>query len=266
MKILVCIKKIPDPEIPPSKFCVDEAKKEVIPPEGIPPVMNPYDCCALEIALRVKEKVDSKVIAISLDEEGSTEIIRQALAMGADEGILLVDKKFRGLDSHLTAFILSQTIKKIGDFDLILCGKQAADWEEGLVGALLAENLSLPLINSVSEVSYQDGEFIVKRVLLDGYQLISVKPPLLLTVSSEGIKARLPTGWGIIEATRKEIPRWGAAEIEAEPLPEYLNHPRRRLLRLLLPEKKRRCEILEGNTPEEVSLKLSERLRKQGLI
>ncbi|GAI63819.1 unnamed protein product, partial [marine sediment metagenome] len=105
--------------------------------------------------------------------------------LGADEGIVLADEVFEGSDSFITAYILTKAIQKIGDYELVLCGRQAADWDEGLVGSIIAENLGLPLVTLAEAVDVADGELRVKRVTLDGYQVFAVPTPAVVTVSNE---------------------------------------------------------------------------------
>ena len=266
MNIIVCVKQIPDPEIPPAKFKLDTDSMCVIPPEGIPPVMNPYDEQAVELALRLKEKHGGIITAITLGSEVASSVIRHALAMGADEGIVLSDKAFEGSDSFSTAYILGLAIKKIGEYDLILCGRQAADWDEGLVGSIIAENLDLPLVTLAEAVEVDGGQLKVKRVTLDGYQKFAVPLPAVVTVSNEVGRPRLPSGWGIISASQKSIPFWGAVDIKADTSRIGAKAARRRLAKLFIPRRERKGEIIEGKTTAEAAVKLVERLIKAGVI
>lgn len=266
MKLIVCVKQILDPEIPPSKFRLDPEGKEVIPPEGIPPVINPYDEQAVELAVRIKEQHGGQITVLSVGDDSTARVLKHALAMGADEGIILQDQAFEGSDSYGLAYILSHAIRKIKEFDLILCGRQAADWDEGLVGTLLAENLRLPLITMVESVDHPAGRLQVKRVILDGYQIFEVPPPAVLTVSHELGPARLPSGWGIISASKKEIPVWDAAKIGAEPSRIGENASRKKLTRLSTPARERKCAMIAGETPEEAAGRLAEKMREKGAI
>ena len=269
MNIIVCVKKIPDPEIPPAKFKLDPAAMRVIPPEGIPPVISPYDEQAVELAIRLKEKNGGTITVLSIDEEASPKIVRHALSMGTDEGVILSDEAFAGADSFGLAYILSQAIKKIGDFDLILCGRQAADWDEGLVGAIIAERLDLPLVTLAEDVETDDNDqsnLKVKRVTLDGYQVFTVTEPVVVTVSNEVGPPRLPSGWGIISASKKEVPVWSASDIEADTAKLGSNATRRKLVKLYIPERKRECEIVEAETTAEAAGKLAERLKEEGWV
>lgn len=266
MDIIVCIKKIPDPEIPPAKFKLDTESKCVILPEGIPPVINPYDEQAVELALRLKDKHGGIITVLTIGDDGILSVVKHALAMGADQGIVLADEAFERSDSFSTAYILSQAIQKVGDYDLVLCGRQAADWDEGLVGSIIAENLDLPMVTMAGAADFINGELRVKRAMLDGYQLYAVPLPAVVTVSHEVGQPRLPSGWGIISASRKQIPIWCAKDIDANPSKIGASAARRKLVKLFIPIRERKCEIIEGETAEEASAKLADRLRQEGVI
>lgn len=266
MNIIVCIKQIQDPEIPASKFRLDAEGKKVVPPEGIPPVINPYDEQAVELAVRIKEQHGGQITILTIGDDSTSRVVKHALAMGADEGIILLDQTFEGSDSFSTAYILSQAIQKIKEFDLILCGRQAADWDEGLVGSILAENLDLPLITLAESVDFTEGRWHVKRVILDGYQVFAVPPPAILTVSHELGPPRLPSGWGIITASKKEIPVWDAKSIAADPTQTGAGASRKKLVRLFIPEREGKCEKIEGEKPEEAAGKLAKKMREAGVL
>jgi electron transfer flavoprotein beta subunit len=266
MNIIVCIKQIQDPEIPAAKFRLDPEAKNVIAPDGIPPVINPYDAQAVEVALKIKEKHGGKISVITIGDDKAAGTVKHALAMGADEGFLLKDQAFESPDSFSTAYILSRAIHKIGGFDLVLCGRQAADWEEGMVGSILAERLDLPLVTLAESVDFILGRWRVKRSILDGYQLFEVAPPALVTVSHEAGAPRLPSGWGIISASKKEIPVLDSRDIAADPSLIGRQASRKELVKLSIPERKRKCEMLGGDDPEEAAEKLIKRLKERGVL
>lgn len=266
MNTIVCIKQILDPEIPPAKFRLDAESKRIIPPEGIPPVINPYDEQAVELALRLKEKHGGKITVITVGSAVVASMVKHTLAMGADEGIILADEVFDGSDSFATAYILTKAIQKIGDYDLVLCGRQAADWDEGLAGSIIAGNLGLPLVTLAEAVEVADGELRVKRVTLDGYQVFAVPTPAVITVSNEVGQPRLPSGWGIIAAARKQVPVWNAGDIGVDSSQVGASVARRKLVRLFIPERERKCEIIQGETTAEAAVGLATRLREAKVI
>jgi electron transfer flavoprotein beta subunit len=266
MNIIVCIKQIQDPEIPAAKFRLDAEGKNVVPPEGIPPVINPYDEQAVELAIRYKEKHGGQIFILTIGDDTAASVVKHALAMGADEGIILNDKAFEGSDSFSTAYILSKAIQKIKDYDLVLCGRQAADWDEGLVGSIVAEKLNLPLVTLVESFDLVENQLQVKRVILDGYQVFSVPLPAVLTVSHEAGQPRLPSGWGIISASKKEIAVWDAKTIGVEPLETGAGKSRKKLMKLFIPQKEKTCELIEEEKPEVAVGKLVKKLREAGII
>ena len=157
MDIVVCIKQVLDPEAPVSTFGVDREKKRVTQ-RGAAPVMNPFDENALEAALRIKDIHGGKITVVSIGHGLSKAILRKSLAVGADELILIEDEDYQELDSYVAAFILVEVIRKIGKFDLILMGREAADWGAGVVGCGVAELLKIPIIGIVRHLEVIDGK------------------------------------------------------------------------------------------------------------
>lgn len=266
MNIIVCIKQIPDPEVPPTKFKIDPQSNQVIPPEGVPPVINPFDEQAIEAALRIKDAHGGKITAITLGPSPARDILRHALAMGADEAIILEDEIFEGSDSFGIALALSKAIEKIGQYDLILCGRQAADWDEGQTGFFVAENLKIPVISLARKVEVTDGKVRVERVLLDGYELIEAPLPALVTISNELGQPRLPTGFGIITATRKKIETWTAQDIGINTTQVGSAASRLKLTKLFIPVRQIKCEFIEGEDAAEAAIRLALKLRETKLI
>lgn len=266
MEIIVCIKQILDPDLPPSKFTIDAQKNGVLPPEGIPAVINPYDALALEAALRIKEKSGGQITVLTIGDPKAEEMMRKALAMGADEGRIISAPALEGLDSFATAFLLSQAIRKIGKFDLILCGRQAADWDSGAVGSVLAEYLGIPVVVRAKEISALNGKVTVESVSSAGSEIMEVLLPALVTVSNELGKARIPSGWGIIKAAKKEIPVWSLETIGVDQSSTDKLAPRNKLLKLSAPSMERICEFVKGETPEEIAEKLIQKLLEKKIL
>ena len=266
MNMIVCVKKVPDPEIPPAKFKIDSAAKRVIPPEGIPPVMNPFDERAVELALRAKQKYGGIVTVLTVGNPEAGDIVKRAIAMGANEGIILSDPAFEGSDSFGVASILSAAIAKIGGYDVVLCGREASDWDEGLVGPLVAGSLGIPVVTLAVDIEQEESSLRIKRITLDGHQVFSMPRPVLVTVSQEVGRPRLPSGSGIIMAARKKLPVWGAADIGVDPALVGGKAAGRKLVRLSPAERARRCEIIEAEAPDEAGRRLAERLREVGAV
>jgi electron transfer flavoprotein beta subunit len=265
MNILVCVKQILDPNLPPAKFKVDAKSRRVIPPEGIPLVMNPYDEQAVELALRLKEKNGGKITAISLGGQEALSAVKHALSLGVDEGIALSDEAFSG-DSFSVAHTLSRAIQKIGSYDLVLCGRQAADWDEGLTGPILAQQLGIPVINLVKEIEPAGDKWRFTRVISGGEQVFAVSLPALATITNEAPHPRLPTGWGIISANRKQIPVWNAGDIGVDLAPVGGKAAGRTLTELSVPERKRSCEMMGGENAAEAAGSLARRLNETGAL
>ena len=264
MNILVCVKQILDPNLPPAKFKVDFQSRQVVLPEGIPPVMNPYDEQAVELALRLKEKNGGKIVAISLGNQEALSAVKHALSLGVDEGIALSDEAFAGSDSFSVAYILSKAIQKIGSYDLILCGRQAADWDEGLTGPIVAQQLDIPVVNLVKDIETANDRLRLTRIISGGEQVFAVSPPALATITNEAPQPRLPTGWGIISANRKQIPVWNAGDIGLDLSRVGSKAARRRLTDLLVPERKRSCEMIGGENAAGAAGTLVKRLHELG--
>src|SRR4030042_1666066 len=168
MNIIVCVKQVIDPQAPPSSFKIDASTNKVVPPPGVPPVISTFDEYAVEAALKIKETVGGKVTALSLGVNLLRDVVKKPLAMGADELILLEDPALADGDSWSTAYALAMAIKKLGQFDLVLCGRQAADWDAGQVGSGIAELLGIPSVTIVRKIEVAGNKAKVERVIPDG--------------------------------------------------------------------------------------------------
>jgi electron transfer flavoprotein beta subunit len=263
VRIVVCMKQVLDPEAPSSAFQVDPEAKRVIPPKGVPPVLNPFDENALEAALRIKDTQDAEITVISMGPNLAKPIMRKSLAAGADQLILLEDNAFGDLDSYSTAHILALAIKKIGEYELILCGREAADTDAGQVGSGIAEILGIPSITIIRNIEVNNGKVRAERVLSDGYQIIEAPMPLLVTASSEAGELRTVALKAIMEAQKKPITVWDAQELGAD-----LSQIKRvNLHKLFTPaHREGRCEIVEGQSLEEAGANLAAKLREAGIV
>ena len=262
MNMIVCCKQVIDPEAPPASFRVDTSANKVVPPPGVPPVISPFDEQAIEAALRVKDAQGGKITAISLGTGLLRDVVKKPLSMGADELVLLEDEAFDEGDSWSTANALAMAIKKIGEYDLIFCGRQAADWDTGQVGSGIAEILGLPSVTLAKKVDITDGKARVERVTADGYEVVEVTLPALITVTNELGEARYPTIKGIMAAKRVEPILWKPADIGADPSQIGAPGRRTKLLRLFQPVREGTCEIIEGESVEEAAVSLAQKLRE----
>ncbi|MDO8472731.1 MAG: electron transfer flavoprotein subunit beta/FixA family protein [Dehalococcoidia bacterium] len=266
MNIVVCCKQVIDPEAPPASFKVDAATNRVVPPQGVPPVISPFDENAVEAALKIKDAKGGKITVLSLGINLLRDVVKKPLSMGADELILLEDPAFVDGDSWSTAYALAMAIKKIGQFDLILCGRQAADWDSGQVGLAIAEILGLPSVSLAKKIDIADGKARVECVTPDGYEVIETSLPALITVSNELGEPRYPTIKGIMSAKRKEPIIWKPADIGVSPAQIGAAGRRTKVVKLFQPVREGKCEILGGDTPEEAAVKLALKLREAKVL
>ena len=264
MDIIVLIKQIPDPEIPPASFKIDAAANKVIPPAGVSPVIDPYSENALEAALKLKDaNPGSTIRAVSLGVNLNKDMLKKSLALGADELVLIDDPALTDLDATAVAAALVLAIKKIGKFDVILTGRQAADWDSGQTGLVLAETLNLPVATRARKVELSGAKLRVETVTSDGYEVIEASLPAVITVSSELGKLRLPNIRGVLAAKKKEPVYWKAADLGASP--DTLKR-RVKITRLYQPQRDTKCEMISGATPEEQGGNLALKLRELKLI
>jgi electron transfer flavoprotein beta subunit len=265
MNMVVCIKQVIDPEAPPTSFKIDAAANKVIPPAGNP-VVDPYSEYAVEAALRIKDAKGGKVTALSLGSDQRREIVKKPLAMGADDLILLEDTAFDGGDSWSIAYALAMAIKKIGSYDLILCGREASDWNAGQVGSGIAEILGVPSVTLVRKVEIVDNKARVQRVTDEGYEVIDVNLPAVITLSNELGTPRYPNMKGIMTAKKKEPIVWKPADIGVEGAKVGAAGRRSKLVKLFQPVREGKCEIVAGETPEEAAAKLAVKLREAKVL
>ncbi|MDD5560236.1 electron transfer flavoprotein subunit beta/FixA family protein [Candidatus Methylomirabilis sp.] len=266
MNIVVCIKQIIDPETPMSQFAIDSRTKRQVPGNN-PLVISPYDANALEVAIQLKEKQGAKVTAISVGGATTTTALRSALSMGADEAILVNDPLLAGSDQRGIAYALAKTIWKAGTCDLILTGCESGDWADRAVPAFLAEELGIGYVGYVTRIEVRDGQVVVRRVVEDGYELIEAKTPFLAAISSDETNtARYAKLRDIMTAAKKIIPAWKAADLGLDPERIGPGAARAAVTDVYIPVKESKCEMIEGNTPEEKAANLAVRLRELKLI
>lgn len=260
--IIVCLKVVPDPEGPALAFEVCSEVKKVVP-VGIMPVINPFDENALEVAARLKDKWGGKIIAINVSEKANTSILRKAMCVGADELILAEDTAFDSLSSLSVARVLAAVIKKIGSYDLILAGRQAADWDCGQTGLLIADMLKIPAVNLAKSVKLEEGRITVEKLKRVGYTVVSASLPALVTVSSEAGELRWPALKALRDARKKPVTVWRREDLDIDT--EILRS--RNLVSISSPSTaSRNCVLITGESPFEKGMNLAVRLHEDGMI
>ena len=240
MKIIVPIKQVPET----SKVKMDPVTGTMIR-TGLEAIINPLDLYAIETAIRLKEQVGGTITVISMGPPQAQKAIREAIAMGCDDGALLSDKAFGGADTWATAYTLSLGIQKLGGADLILCGERATDGDTGQVGPAVAAMLDLPLITYAGKLTVlPDGRLRIERLVEGGREVLSVKPPVLLTVVKEIAVPRLPTLRGILQAKGAEVNIWGPEDVAAEADKIGLKGSPTRVVRIHHPQVTRTGELI----------------------
>lgn len=210
MKIVVCIKQVPDT----TEIKINPVTGTLIR-DGVPSIINPDDKSGLEAALTLKEKHGAHVTVITMGPPQADAVLREAMAMGADDAILLTDRKFAGADTLATSHALAAALSKM-EWDLIITGRQAIDGDTAQVGPQIAEHLDIPQVSYAQDIEYNGSKFIVKKQTEEGYQVLEAEVPLLVTVLSTANKPRYMSVQGIVNAIDKEIKVSGVADIEAE--------------------------------------------------
>ena len=264
VNIGVLAKQVIDPEMPMAAFRIDAAANRVVTPPNIPPVVNGFDENAVEAALQIKDAQEATITVISAGPTFALDVMKKPLSMGADELVLLQDDAFANtIDSFLTAQLLAAAVRKLGGFDLIICGRQASDWDNAQVPLGVAEILGMSCISLGRKVTVDGDTVTVERLIPDGYEVVQTQLPALVTVSNELGQPRYPTLRGIMAATRKRPTIWSSADLEMSP--EQLE-PRITLHDLFVPERNQACEIIEGDDEADAARQLALRLREDKLI
>ena len=264
MKICVCIKEVPDSDVPINKLRIDSENLKVLPTENISSIVNSFDLNAVELALRFSESVEnSSVSIISVGSNLSSDVIKKPIAMGADEIITCDDKKNINIDVHGTALILSKLIKKTGPYDIIFSGRHASDFDMSTVPFALSEMLSIPILNIVKNIKKEGEKVLIERIITDGYQLIESKLPLIVTAGNQVGNPRYSTLKGIMRASKKEINNFTLDQLNLNPKDI---ETKVKLEKIYFPENENKVEMIEGNNSKEKAVKLISKLKESGII
>jgi len=247
MDILICIKQVPGT----SKVEVDSVTG-VLKRDGVDSKMNPYDLYALETALKINEQVGGTIKVISMGPPQAKEVIKEALTMGAHDGMLLSDRKFAGADVLATSYTISQGVRRMGNTHLIICGKQTTDGDTAQVGPEMAEYLGIPHIANVRKiVEVKDKSIIVEMDMPDTIEIVEVKFPCLITVEKDIFQPRLPSYRRKIDIKDKEIGVISLKDFEDQNEKRYgLNGSPTQVERIFPPEVNTDREMWNGNSAE----------------
>jgi len=260
MKIVVCIKQVPDT----NEVRLDPKTGTLIR-DGVPSIINPDDKAGLEAALRLKDEFGAHVTVITMGPPQAKMALKETYAMGADRVILLTDRVFAGADTLATSTTIASAIKKL-DYDLVIAGRQAIDGDTAQVGPQIAEHLGIPQISYVSAVENKGDHAIVKRSFEDGFQMVKVQYPCLITALAELNEARYMNIKGVIDANRElEIETWTFEDIDADPDKMGLKGSPTKVKKSFTKGVKQAGKIIEG-TPKEVAMAIVDKLQEKFII
>ncbi len=260
MEIVVCVK-----QVPASTRVRLNPETNTIMREGIDLMLNPFDAYALEEALRLKESAGGHVTVLSMGIPSAAVLLRQALALGADRAVLLSDKRFAGADTLATAYTLAAAVRKLGPFDLLLCGRQAVDGDTAQVGPSLAQKLGIPHLSAVSRVRLENSrELQCEKMTDEGYLEIRLSLPALLTVVKEINTPRFLSLKGYLQARGAELEIWGADDLDVDPARIGLDGSATWVVSTTAAERRKAGKEIHG-TSDEAAAAILGTLRQKGL-
>ncbi len=256
MNIIVCIKQVPNT----TDVKIDPATNTLVR-DGVESVINPFDAYAIEEAVRLKEKVGGKVTAVTMGPPQAEKALRDAIALGCDEGVLVSDRKFAGSDTWATSYTLSAAIEKIGDYGVIVCGKQASDGDTAQVGPGISAHLDIPQVTYVRKIrEINEKTAVVERMTEEGFDVVETPLPCLFTVVKEINTPRMPSIKGMMRAKSAKISKWTAADIDADPAALGLDGSPTRVVKIFTPEPRKGGEMISGSAGD-VAKELAELLK-----
>ncbi|MDD5669226.1 MAG: electron transfer flavoprotein subunit beta/FixA family protein [Candidatus Omnitrophica bacterium] len=255
MNIIVCIKQVPET----TEVRINPETNTLIR-DGVKSIINPFDMYAIEEGVRLKEKFGGKVMVVTMGPPQAEAALKEAIAMGADEGILVSDRAFAGSDTWATSYTLSSAIKKIGkefgSYDVILCGKQASDGDTAQVGPGISTHLDIPQVTYVKKIEeIKDSIARVERMTEEGFDIVEVHLPVLFTVVKEINEPRIPSLKGMMRAKSAKIISWSAKDMNCDPDNLGLNGSPTKVVKIFTPPPKVGGQILQGE-PDVVAGKI----------
>lgn len=246
MNIIVCIKQVPD-----TTDVRINPETNTLVREGVKSIINPFDMYAIEAGVRLKEKTNGKVTVISMGPPQADAALREAISMGADEGVLVSDRAFAGSDTWATSYTLSQAIRKCGAFDVIICGKQASDGDTAQVGPGIATHLDIPQVTYVKKIEeVKDATMRVERMMEEGYEVIQTPLPVLLTVVKEINEPRLPSLKGMMKAKSAKITLLGQKDLNCDTQKIGLCGSPTQVVKIFAPPHRQGGQMLHGEIPD----------------
>ena len=261
MKIIVCIKQVPDT----TNVKINPETNTLIR-EGVESIINPFDMYAIEEGIRLKEKNGGTVIALSMGPPQAEKALREALALGCDEAFLLSDRALAGADTWATAYTLACAVRKIGVYDLIVCGLKTTDGDTAQVGPGLAEELGIPHVSYVGKIVDVTKEAVtLERPIEESYEVVEAPLPCLITVTKEINMPRLPSFRRKIQARKMEVVVWGVSDLNGDKNRFGLDGSATRVIKVFPPPPRPGGEMLSGNAKSQAEA-LIRKLRERHMI
>lgn len=261
MEMVVFVKQVPDT----TEVKIDPQTNTLIR-QGVPSIINPFDKNAVEAALQLKEKHGGKVTVISMGPPQAKDALKECLAMGADEAILISDRAFGGADTLATSYTLAAAAKKIGKIDMIICGKQAIDGDTAQVGPEIAEHLGMAQITYVAKIDVNGDTVRVEREHEEGYEVIEANMPVLLTVVKSINEPRYPTVKGTMKANRANIPIWTVNDIAVDAEKIGLKGSPTQVRKIFTPKQRVQGEVIQSETAREAVATLIQKLSDAKIV
>lgn len=252
MHFVVCIKQVPD-----TADVKIDPKTNTLVREGVASIINPFDMYAIEESVRLKEKLGGRVTVLTMGPPQAESALREAISMGVDDAILVSDRAFAGSDTWATSYTLAMALRKIGDFRMVICGKQAADGDTAQVGPGIAAHLNLPQITYVRRIEeISPDKIVAERMLEEGVEVVASPLPCVITVVKEINEPRLPSLRGKLTARKAVIKNWKASDLDCDPKGLGLDGSPTKVVKIFNPPPREGGEILTGE-PEELAAALA---------
>jgi electron transfer flavoprotein alpha/beta subunit len=261
MNIIVLVKQVPDT----SEVKINRETNTLIR-DGVPSIINPFDMYAIEEALRLREKHGGKVTAITMGPPQAAEALKEAVSLGVDDVVLLSDRAFAGADTWATSYAISQGIKKIAEFDLIIAGKQAIDGDTAQVGPETADMLGIPFIAYIKKIEQIEGKkMLAERLMDEGYDVVETSLPALITVVKEINQPRVPSFKGKLKAKSLKVTSWNAKDIGADDSKCGLKGSPTKVVKIFPPIARGQREVLTGSMEDQITTVVT-KLKEQSFI